>query len=271
VSPPPSTASNFPAAPFTSPFTTGNLFGLGIGWLASNFAFDLSLQALEGENRARVIASPSLMTLENEPATIASGEKRPIISLTVVGGAQQASISYADITTRLQVLPRIAAEDGRLVLTIAVKRDTFIGETEAAGLRAPIIGTRQTITQVRIPDGGTVVLSGLREDRATSRNEGLPWVKNIPVLGWLFKNDLTDASRFELMIFLTAKVIENPGEAAVAPADLPAAPGAPAPPGKTGQAPTPAVPGTAVSSATPAPEAPRAARPDPVPTEQISR
>ncbi|MGH7268208.1 MAG: secretin N-terminal domain-containing protein, partial [Candidatus Rokuibacteriota bacterium] len=236
-SPAPSTASSFPAAAFGTPFTSGNLFGLTLGWLASNFALDLSLQALEGEGKARILSSPSLMTLDNEPATIASGQKRPIISVTAVAGVAQASITYADITTRLQVVPKVAGDDGRLNLTIAVKKDTFLGEVNAAGLAAPIIGTKQTITQVRIPDGGTIVISGLREEDAVTRTEGLPWVKNIPVLGWLFKNDLTDAFRDELVVFLTAKVVDNPGQASVSPDEIPAVPGAPAPPGKTGQAP----------------------------------
>jgi type IV pilus assembly protein PilQ len=258
---PPSTAANFPAPPPGTPFTTGNLFGLTFGWLASNLALDISLQAFEGDNRVRILSTPSLMTLENEPATIASGQKFPIISVITVAGAPQASVTYADITTRLQVVPRVSPEDGRLVLTIAVKRDTLLSTITAAGLTAPVIGSRQTITQVRIPDGGTVVLSGLREDSATGRTEGLPWVKNIPVLGWLFKNELTDASRTELMVFLTAKVVESPGEAAVPAQDLPAAPGAPAPPGRTGQAPSAPLP--AVSSAAPVPTA----RPTPASTQ----
>jgi type IV pilus assembly protein PilQ len=242
-------------------FTGGNLFGLTIGWLASNLALDVELQALEGERRARIISSPSLMTLDNEPATIASGEKRPIISVTVVGGAQQASVSYTDITTRLQVVPRIAAEDGRLILTIAVKRDTFLGEVgSSTTLVAPRIGTKQTITQVRIPDGGTVVISGLREDTQLNEQQGLPWLKNIPVLGWLFKNDAADATRSELVVFLTAKIVENPGEtAAASPAELPAGPG-PRPPAPTGQAPAPVMPGAAISSAAPTPEPARPAR-----------
>jgi len=267
---PPSTASNFPSPAVPPPFTTGNLFGLALGWLASNFALDLSLQALEGENRARIISSPSLMTLDNEPATFASGRKEPIISVLVVGGALQPSITFADVTTRIQVVPRVAAEDGQLSLTIAVKRDTLLDRVNAAGLSAPLIGTKQTITQVRLADGGTVVLSGLREDSSQNRNEGLPWVKNIPVLGWLFKNDLTDANRSETMVFLTAKLVANPAEATVTPAELPAAPGAPAPPGRTGQGPAPAVPAAAtVSSAAPAPEPARVARP--APAEDLTR
>jgi type II secretory pathway component GspD/PulD (secretin) len=114
------------------------------------------------------------MTLENEPATIASGQKIPIISLTVVGGANQASVSYSDVTTRLQVVPRVAGEDGRLSLTIAVKRDTLLNTITAVGLQAPVIGTRQTITQVRIPDGGTIVISGPGKTAARRSRKGCP-------------------------------------------------------------------------------------------------
>ena len=59
------------------------------------------------------------------------------------------------------------------------------------------------------------------------------------MLGWLFKNDLTETVRRELVVFLTAKVVASPGQAAVTPSALPAAPGVPAPPGPSGQAPTP--------------------------------
>jgi type IV pilus secretin PilQ/predicted competence protein len=81
----PTTAANFPA----SLGTIGGLlagstpFGLGLGWLASNFALDIQLQALEGQKRARNLSSPSLMTVDNQPATVASGQKFPIISVTV--------------------------------------------------------------------------------------------------------------------------------------------------------------------------------------------
>ncbi len=242
---PPSTAANFPA-PVASAFpAAGNLFGLTLGWLASNFALDLSLQAMEGDGRARVIASPSLMTLDGEPATIASGQQEPIISITSVAGAQQASVDFKDVTTRLLVTPRVALEDRRLVLNVAVRRSSTVTRIDAPSLSAPVIATRSTVTQVQIPDGGTVVISGLREDTQRGREEGLPWLKNIPVLGWLFKNDLTEASRQELMVFLTAKIVENPGQAAVTPEDLPAGPGTP--PAKSGQAPE--TPGPAVSSA----------------------
>ena len=241
----PTTAANFPA----SLGTIGGLlagstpFGLGIGWLASNFALDIQLQALEGQKRARNLSSPSLMTVDNQPATVASGQKFPIISVTVVGGAQQASVTYTDVTTRLQVTPRVVG-DGRILMTIAVKDDVFLSTVTGAGLVAPVESTRNTITQAEIIDGGTVVIAGLRQERFNNDERGVPWLSKIPVLGWLFKNDLTETERRELVVFLSAKVVASPGQAGIAPPatptapGLPAVPGLPTPPGPSGQAPT---------------------------------
>jgi type II secretory pathway component GspD/PulD (secretin) len=149
----------------------------------------------------------------------------------------------------------VAGDDGQLLLSIGVKRETLGAPVTAAGLVGFQVDTRQANTQVRIPDGGTVVLGGLREDTDTQIQEGLPWLRKIPVLGWLFKNDNTSSKRRELMVFLTAKVVENPGQAAATPDAVPAIPGAPPAPGPTGQAPAP----TPVVSAA----VPPAARPEP--------
>ena len=211
----PTTAANFPAplGSLTGLLAGATPFGLGLGWLASNFALDIQLQALEGQKRARTLSSPSLTTIDNQPATVASGQKFPIISVTSVGGAQQASVTYTDVTTRLQVTPRVVG-DGRILMTIAVKDDVLISAVTAATLTAPVVSTRNTITQAEIVDGGTVVIAGLRQERFNNDERGIPWLSKVPVLGWLFKNDLTETERRELVIFLTAKVVSSsrPGE-----------------------------------------------------------
>jgi type IV pilus assembly protein PilQ len=257
----PTTAANFPAQ-LGSLLAGSTPFGLGIGWLASNFALDIQLQALEGQRRARILSSPNLLTVDNQPATVASGRKFPIISITGVQGAQQASITFQDVTTRLQVTPRVVG-DGRIVLNIGVKDEVETERINTPFLIAPIVATRQTVTQADVLDGGTVVISGLRQEAFQNDERGVPWLSKIPVLGWLFKNDLTETVRRELVVFLTAKVVTSPGQAA-APADLmpaspgtPAPPGLPVPPGPSGQAPvtTPApvpsaalMPGTALAA-----------------------
>ena len=247
----PTTALNLPAQ-LGSLMAGATPFGLGLGWLASNFALDIQLQALEGQRRARILSAPSLMTVDNQPATVASGQKYPIISLTAVQGAQQASITFQDVTTRLQVTPRVI-DGGRITLFIGVKDEVVDHTINTTFLIAPVVATRNTITQADIADGGTVVIAGLRQEAFQNDERGVPWLSKIPVLGWLFKNDLTETSRRELVVFLTAKVVATPGQAGVTPSSLPAAPGVPAPPGQSGQAPT-TIPKT-VSSAAIAPSA----------------
>jgi type IV pilus secretin PilQ/predicted competence protein len=252
----PTTAANFPAALGTL-LAGATPFGLGIGWLASNFALDLQIQALEGNRRARVLATPSLMTLDNQPATVSVGRDFPIITFQVTqAGLLQPDIEFKEITTRLAVTPRIVG-DGRILLTIAVKDEAQIDQINTTSVIAPVVAKRNTLTQADVADGGTVVIAGLRQERFVNDERGIPWLSKIPVLGWLFKNDLTETERRELVVFLTAKVVPGSGQAAVTPSDLPQAPGVPAPPGPAGQAPTPApATGAVTAPAEPAAGAP---------------
>jgi type IV pilus assembly protein PilQ len=215
---------------------------------------DIQIQALEGQNRARILSSPTLMTVDNQAATVASGQKVPIISVTVVNGAQQASVTFQDVTTRLQVTPRVVG-DGRILLTIGVKDEVVASTVNAVTLTAPVVNTRSTITQAEVLDGGTVVIAGIRQESFQGTEQGIPWLSKVPVLGWLFKNDLTDTRRRELTVFLTAKVVPSPGQAAAPAPSLPVAPGTPAPPGPSGEAPTVTIPKTVLTPATPTPPA----------------
>jgi len=220
----------FPPDTSASVFGAGNLFGLTVGWIASNLALDISLQALEAEGRARIISRPSVLTLENEPATVSSGEKIPIISVISVAGAPQASVQFADVTTRLQVVPRITA-DKRLFLSVGVKRESVIALIQAAGLTAPRTATKQAITEILMNDGQTVVIGGLKVEDVSNKEQGTPFLRSIPLFGWLFKSQADSKSESELMVFLTAKIVEGPGQALVLPpasATTPPAVGAPA-------------------------------------------
>ncbi len=124
-------------------------------------------------------------------------------------------------------------------------------------MSAPIIAKRNAFTQADVVDGGTVVIAGLRQENFVNEEQGIPWLSKIPVLGWLFKNDFTEKQKRELVVFLTAKVVTSPGQAAAPPSVLPTAPGMPVPPGPSGQvspsAPTPVSAAPTPTSAVPTP------------------
>jgi type IV pilus assembly protein PilQ len=234
----PSTAAPFPAPLGTLLGAAGATpFGLGIGWLASNFALDIEIQALEGQSRARVLSSPTLMTLENQPATVSSGRDFPVITFQVTqAGLLQPTVEFREIVTRLAVTPRVVG-DGRILLTIAIKDEVQVDTVSNTSVSAPIVAKRNAFTMADVIDGGTVVIAGLRQEFFNNAGTGVPWLSKVPVLGWLFKNDLNETRRRELVVFLTAKVVANPGQAAAPPSVVPTSPGAPTVPGPSGQAP----------------------------------
>jgi hypothetical protein len=144
--------------------------------------------------------------------------------------------------------------NGRIVLAIAVKDEVEVERINTAFLIAPVVATRQTVTQADVEDGGTVVISGLRQEAFQNDDRGVPWLSKVPVLGWLFKSELTEATRRELVVFLTAKIVTSPGQSGVAPAPaLPAAPGLPAPRGVPAAPGVPVPPGVPASPGVPAP------------------
>ncbi len=242
-------ALNFPAGnPSNFPLVGGSL-GLAVGVIASNFRLDAALQALEAESKAQIISRPSVVTQDNQPATVANGEQIPIISILVTGGAQQANVTFKDVTTRIQVIPR-TTPDKKIQLTVGLKKEDFIEFVEAAGLKAPRTSKQDAVTNLLLENGQTGVIGGLQADTKTQGENRVPFLGRIPILGWLFKSHLDEGSTDELMIFVTARIIEGPPTGGAAPPSGGAPPASPpagsATPGGTpapsGQTPAPAVP-----------------------------
>jgi len=246
----------------------GAATGLAVGVIASNFALDAALRALEDRGKANIVSRPSVVTLENQPATVSSGEQVPTITSTRGQGGEQVSISFKDVTTRIQVIPR-TIPGNKIALTIGIKKEDLVEIIREPGIVAPRTSTRSGITSLVIDNGQTAVIGGLQVENRNERERGVPFLSRIPVLGWIFKNHTDDSSVKELMIFVTARILETPPKAAMAPASGGTAPvqqpvgaapsdgdapgGSPAPPAAV-PAPTPEVPSAVPSeeSKTPA-------------------
>jgi type IV pilus assembly protein PilQ len=114
------------------------------------------------------------------------------------------TIQFKDATLKLRVTPQITAAN-TVILKIALENGS-LGELAPNGNRA--IDTQRAMTQVLVNDGATTVIGGIVISSENRSNQRVPGLHQIPLLGWLFKNDLRDDEDFELVIFITPRIIK---------------------------------------------------------------
>ena len=166
------------------------------------------LNALADKSLVKVISSPSLMVLDNHTAGISVGNQQPIRSSETItsGGNVSTSIQYKDTGVNLQVTPSVSAEN---VVTMQINQAvTDVGAVDQpTGQRSFL--QRQIASKVAVRSGETLVLGGLIRDNDTSGKSGLPVLTDIPLLGALFGTTTRTASRTELLVVITPKVVRT--------------------------------------------------------------
>jgi type IV pilus assembly protein PilQ len=188
---------NFPAA--MSEAGAGSL-GLMFGALGGNI-LDLQLNALQKDGKLNILSSPSITTLDNQKAFTENGEKVPYLSIDKDGNRE---VKFEDAVLRLEITPHVI--DGQnLMMKILVKKDEVDMSRTVQG--NPFIIKKETKTSLIVQDGETIVISGLTKQRGTNAVSGIPWLKDIPVLGWLFKGEGKSESMEEVLIFITPKIL----------------------------------------------------------------
>jgi general secretion pathway protein D len=217
-----STAGN-PAVPSGTGTNAANpVLGLaqGFTYIINNANFPGGVQAvlrlLDTYGDTKVIANPHLAALDNQKATIKSGDKIPICQQTFVGsgvgtavnGAVTTTSQYIDTGVLLQVTPHINA--GGLV-TLDVQVEVSVpGELPKTceGL-APAINTRSLQSILNVQSGQTMVMGGLITDNKQNKSAGLPFLSRIPIIGGLFGQQTLVNNRTELVMFITPRVVET--------------------------------------------------------------
>lgn len=173
---------------------------------------NVTLRALAENSKLEVLSRPSILTRNNQQATITVGQEVPFIRNTRIlqDGQQLNTVEYEDIGIILQVTPHIRP-DGLVDMDVLPEISTLTGETVpiAAGVFAPVFAKRSAETGVVVPTGQTVVIGGLMEDQETVSERKVPLLGDIPVLGRAFKRKITSKSKTELLIFLTPYIIPN--------------------------------------------------------------
>jgi len=190
-------ASNFPADTSTGGLNLGfALQDIGGGILAAQ------LSALQTEGKVNILSSPSITTLDNQKATIESGQEVPY--QTVENG--EVKIEYKKAVLSLEVTPHVIGED-TLKLNINTKKDELDFANAVAG--QPSIETKKASTNVLLYDGQTTVIGGLSKENSSNTEKGVPWLKDIPILGYLFKGRGNSDSLDEVLIFITPHILDE--------------------------------------------------------------
>ncbi|MFA0736844.1 MAG: hypothetical protein OGMRLDGQ_003344 [Candidatus Fervidibacter sp.] len=188
--------------------------GQGLWWGYVSDTFRATLQALARDQKVRVLATPHILAMANVQAQIQIGQQYPVVTSFfpgTVGTPPQISVDLRSIATTLQVTPRVN-NAGYITMDIVQTIDDIGGTVVQAGFTQPIINTRVARTSVMVKDGETVVIGGFMRDRIEEIVTGLPVLKDLPVLGHLFRRTEKAKSRTELMVFLTPRIVRTPDE-----------------------------------------------------------
>ncbi len=201
----------------TPTITQGFLSDLAVTSPAGSIAFsilrssslvDLELSALETEGRGEIVSNPRVITSNQREAIIRQGDEIGYVTVQPSGGAVlQSTVQFKEALLELKVTPTIT-QDGRVYLTVALKKDdvkSFITTPTGA---VPQITKREVSTAVLVDNGNTVVIGGVYEFKNREDVKKVPWLGDVPFLGNLFKNKNKQNSKAELLIFITPRVLQ---------------------------------------------------------------
>ncbi len=194
-----STLVNLPAAAINGTNPSSIAFSLFSS--AANRFLNLELSALEADNKGKIISSPRVLTADRTAATIEQGVELPYQVATSSGAT---SITFKKANLRLEVTPQITP-DGNVILEVEVNKDSK-GDSTTAGFA---INTQHVKTSVMVENGGTVVLGGIYTQTDTNADSKVPFLGDVPVLGYLFKTTSVSTAKTELLVFITPRIVAD--------------------------------------------------------------
>ncbi len=175
-------------------------FRWSIGRLGS-YLLQLELSALQAEGKGEIIASPSVITANQQEALIESGTEIPYQEASSSGAT---SVSFKKAVLSLKVTPQITPDD-RIIMDLEVNRDA-VGQVFNF---VPSIDTNEVQTQVLAENGETIVLGGIYESSNRDDVTSVPFFSDLPYLGRLFKRTEHESGKQELLIFVTPKILKE--------------------------------------------------------------
>ncbi len=194
---------------------TGSITGFIVGQLDGMGAPRAILTALAGNTKVNILSSPRLISRNGEPASIQVGKSVPIQTQSqtsaATGGGVISSIQYRDTGTILKIKPVIHSSD-QVDMDIS-QEVSDVSSASSGGIASPTITKSSLDTKLTLKHGSTYVLGGLITNRTDKTNSGVPFLKDIPILGQAFKKSEDTTTRSELILLITPYIISDDGEA----------------------------------------------------------
>ena len=176
-------------------------FALSLFSPAANRFLNLELSALEADGKGKIVSSPRVITADQTKAIIEQGEEIPYQVATSSGAT---SVQFRKASLKLEVTPQITPE-GSVIMDLDVAKDSR-GDPTTAG---PVINTKHAKTQVLVENGGTVVIGGIFTQNERTETNKVPLLGDVPYVGLLFRNNARVATKTELLIFITPKIVTD--------------------------------------------------------------
>lgn len=190
--------------PVTTPAAAGAAASVAFGALEGNIDVDLRLSALESSGNGKIISTPRVTTLNGEKALISQGTKIPYTTVSDQG----TETNFENAELKLEVTPEINP-DGSVILDIKAS-NSAVGSIVPTGTGNAIsIDEKKAETKVLVRDGQTTVIGGIFVEDERDAATGVPWLKDIPFFGHLFKSSIKTKDRRELLIFITPRILES--------------------------------------------------------------
>ncbi len=218
------TATTGAALTSSNPYTAGGEF---VFKKLTGTQFEAVVHALENDSGTNTLSAPSIVTLDNQEASMLVGYHTPILESTVTAAGDSTGPTvtqtldyYQEIGIRLNVVPQISEEGyvNMIVHPSITSSSTNVSATSTAGTGAtatstttnyPIIDVREAQTQVLLNDGETIVIGGLLKDSKAKIKVGIPFLVDLPWIGKFFGRDKDTITKVDLLIFITAKIIKE--------------------------------------------------------------
>ncbi|ROS01953.1 type IV pilus assembly protein PilQ [Sinobacterium caligoides] len=184
----------------------GATSGFNVGYTNGSVNLSAEISAMESNGRGELVAEPKVITGDKQRAVIKAGRELPYLESSASG---ETTVTFKEAVLKLEVTPYITP-DNRVLMELEINQDDSTSSIQGEfGALIPIINTRQIKTKVLVKNGETVVLGGVFKTVDKTTIQKTPFFGDIPYIGRLFRNQVQENSKEELLIFITPRILSD--------------------------------------------------------------